>query len=330
MIGNYVSYYYYNIKKIDANGNDQWTNSFPKNTPIYSVQQTSDGGYIGVGSSLISKKNATGIEEWTKTFAGTVCSIHQTLDGGYIISGYTSSRSPSGVFLSKIDATGNIQWLKSSYGGGSALFVQPTSDSGYIIAGQIGKDARVIKTDTKGDERWNKTFRGTFTGTIKAYHVWQTSDRGYLIAVRTEKTAKMVDAGIIKTDVNGNEQWNKTCGETEKEHYVDIKLTSDGDYVCVGWVEPSLEHGDRDLLLKKIRGGKTIGAISIETPTGGSIKTPTASSVETSTVDLPTAPPTGTQAEIPIESPTEKTSGFEIVLSITALSILYVFWRKRR
>jgi hypothetical protein len=61
----------------------------------YSVQQTSDGGYIVAGEIggdvLLIKTDANGNIIWTKTYGGTgwdeASSIQQTSDGGYIVAG---------------------------------------------------------------------------------------------------------------------------------------------------------------------------------------------------------------------------------------------------
>jgi TolB-like protein len=238
----------------------------------YSVRQTSDSGYIVVGSTdffsagssdvLLIKTDAKGNIQWAKTYGGKVSegasSVRQTTDGGYIVAGSTTSfgAGERDIFLIKTDANGSIIWAKT-YGGASddwAYSVQQTSDGGYIVAGitnSFGKgelDIFLIKTDAKGNIQWAKTYGGTEDEF--AYSVQQTSDGGYIVAGSTRSFGEDGDILLIKTDANGNIQWAKTYGGERSERAYSVQQTSDGGYILAGetW---SFGAGWRDIFLIK-------------------------------------------------------------------------------
>ena len=157
--------------KIDGNGNQQWSQTYGGvfNEWGYSVQQTTDGGYIisgftnsfGSGESdvYLIKIDSYGNQQWSQTYGGVDKergeSVQQTTDGGYIITGYTESYGNGGrdVYLIKTDGNGNQQWSQT-YGGvdwDSGNFVQQTSDGGFIISGNKGTLPYLIKTDGNGN-----------------------------------------------------------------------------------------------------------------------------------------------------------------------------------
>jgi hypothetical protein len=241
--------------KTDANGNIQWAKTYGEisNEKAFSVQQTSDGGYIVtgvtdyfsavIGDIFLIKTDANGNVIWAKTYGGTntdsAFSVQQTSDGGYIVAGWTSSFGAGGrdIFLIKTDASGNVEWAKT-YGGtywDEAYSVQQASDGGYIVAGWTYSwdGILLIKTDANGDVQWAKTYGGT--GSDIASSVQQTSDGGYIVAGHTNSFgAGYYDIFLIKTDASGNVQWAKTYGGTYSDYASSVQQTSDGGYIVAG------------------------------------------------------------------------------------------------
>jgi hypothetical protein len=239
----------------------------------YSVQQTSDAGYIiagstdsyGAGDVLLIKTDANGNELWSKTFGGsnrdTSISVQQTTDGGYIIAGGTQSfgAGSADAWLIKTDADGNEQWNNTFGGSGYdyARSVQQTADGDYIIAGETQSfgagsydyDAWLIKTDSGENKLWDKTFGGSSYDT--GYSVQQTSDGGYIVAGSTDSFGVGgSDFWLIKTDSAGNKQWDKTFGGSNNEGGLSVQQTSDGGYI-VGGHTASFGAGSADAWLIK-------------------------------------------------------------------------------
>jgi len=132
-------------------------------------------------------------------------------------------------------------WTRT-FGGDSldiGFSVLQTSDGGFIVTGEtfsygIGNgDVYLIKTDSQGNELWYNTFGGSaeeWGRTIK-----QTLDGGYIIIGVTESFgAGSWDVYLIKTDSQGDEQWQRTFGGSDCDEGYDVLQTSDGGYILVG------------------------------------------------------------------------------------------------
>ena len=84
------------------------------------------------------------------------------------------------------------------------------------------------------------TFVKTF-GSIEndyAYHIQQTSDSGYIVAGQTDSygsgSPMKPDVWIIKLDIFGNKEWEKTFGGEEGDGAFFIQETTDKCYILAG------------------------------------------------------------------------------------------------
>jgi hypothetical protein len=194
----------------------------------FSIQQTSDGGFIVAGKTdssdgditdgingsedaWILKLNSDGTKEWDKTYGGVVFdsdfanSIQQTSDGGYIVAGRTSSMDGD---------------------------ISDGNNGGY--------DFWILKLNSDGSKEWDKTYGGS--GSDVANSVQQTSDGGFIIAGETSSMDGDITDGnnglndiwILKLNSDGSKEWDKTYGGSGIDDDASIQQTSDGGFIIAG------------------------------------------------------------------------------------------------
>ena len=228
-VRNASGYSDFSLLKLGPSGNMEWWKAYGGggNEYLYSLIQTSDGGYAlagytysyGTGGGyediLVIKLNASGDTlQWAKTFGGNYSdqaySIIQTSDGGYAVTGYVRNASGYSDFsLLKLGPSGNMEWWKAYGGGGNEYLYSliQTSDGGYALAGYTdsfgsgGQDYLIVKLNTSGDTLWTRTF-GT-SSADQARSITQTSDGGYAIVGMATATSGY-DAMILKISGEGN------------------------------------------------------------------------------------------------------------------------------
>ena len=250
------------LVRTDPSGILLWTRTFGGNADDegFSVQETSDGGFIIAGTTrsfgagfedvYLIKTNASGDTLWTKTYGGTSWdqgfTVQETSDGGFIIAGRTRSfgAGQRDVYLIKCDSQGDTLWTKT-FGDNAwdeALSVRETSDGGFIIAGTTRsfgagqRDVYLIKTDSSGNSLWARTFGGTSDD--EGLCVRETSDGGFIITGMTRSFgAGQRDVYLIKTDSLGDTLWTKTFGGSNSDEGLSVQQTLDSGYFITGWTE---------------------------------------------------------------------------------------------
>lgn len=211
----------------------QWDQTYggSKVDKLYSVQQTTNGGYILCGSS------------------------ESPADGNKS----TGAKGGNDYWVIKLDAAGNKEWEKTLGGNDNdyGYAVQQTSDGGYIVGGHSAggvngdkteasrgsHDYWVVKLDAAGNKMWDKTYGGN--GWDELHAMQQTSDGGYMLGGHSfsnasgDKTENRIgvnyaDYWVVKLDADGNKEWDKTIGGTGGEDLHAIQQTSDGGYLLGG------------------------------------------------------------------------------------------------
>ena len=186
------------LVRTHENGDLDWEVMYALNE-IHSVENAQDSGYIlGTDSGIVKVDSGSPPSHVWTTGDDCYYSVKQTADGGYVGVGETPSPSDApDVILTKLNSSGNISWTKT-FGrmepvlgatgyGDAGRDVAQTFDGGYIVVGYTesygwygGKDVWVIKTDSSGEIEWDMALGGG--GNEIGYSVVEAPDGGYVVA----------------------------------------------------------------------------------------------------------------------------------------------------
>ncbi|MBI5057639.1 MAG: hypothetical protein HZB61_13575 [Nitrospirae bacterium] len=252
----------------DSSSSLHWAKSYGGYEYDYpsSIQQTNDSGFIVAGATRsfgvgyddmwILKLSSYGEIEWQKSYGGfyidVANSIRQTIDGGYIVAGYTYSFG-SDFWILKLNFDGSIAWQKVYDGclGSEAISILQTSDGNYIVGGRTclssTTDIWLLKLDSSGSIIWQKSYGGEENDSVSS--IIQTIDGGFIISGNSESFSYGSGPWLLKLDSRGDIEWQKSYRELGINSYAEVVAqTSDGGYTLSG--ETVLRGGD--LLVMKL------------------------------------------------------------------------------
>ncbi len=231
------------IEKLDPTGTLVWAQVYSTGataTALNQIRQTSDGGFVAVGSVTDASQNTGAVSAMTL----------------------------------KLDSRGNVQWQRElgQAGGPTDAYlnaVQPTADGGYVATGELApasscqyghgcaQGVLVVKLDAGGNVQWQRGFNsfdssGAPTASEHALSITTSSDGGYLVAGNwrnsTGPGSCCRGALLLKLDATGHVEWqnaysggvhcffngfNTTCYAVGADVY-SVHQTSDGGYLLAG------------------------------------------------------------------------------------------------
>ncbi|MFK7811954.1 MAG: hypothetical protein AB8B59_05635 [Maribacter sp.] len=219
----------------------------------------------GVGEFWGTKLDHKANVEWRGFFGGTnndrAHSVVRADDGGYVMAGFTesddfdisNSRGSYDFWAVKVNNKGNLIW-ESSFGGTGieqAQDISKTADGGYVIIGNTfssdsdvsmnngASDIWLIKIDANGQKIWDKSYGGSEFEDGQS--VALSKDGGFIIAGNSKSSDKGLNANagendiwLVKTDSNGQMEWQKTFGGAGLDFGFDAVEAADGSIVLVG------------------------------------------------------------------------------------------------
>lgn len=199
------------IVKLRADGATIWSTTFGGigNEVLYSIEATTDGGCVAVGTSN---------------------SADSLLPN-------PNDRRATDYWIVKLAADGGIQWQTAVGGSGSenGNSIRQTRDGGYIL---VGEGAKVVRLSPDGSILWQRDHHRQWNDTFNELQL--TDDGGYVVAGYTESDkapgfggwrdlwiAKLTDMGWI--------QWELVMGGSNVEGATSIDQTHDGSVVAAGY-----------------------------------------------------------------------------------------------
>ena len=221
------------VEKLDSTGKVVWAKAYPAGaggSAITQINQSTDGGYIAVGSTtdldqntgaLIFKLDAVGTVLWQRRFGPATSSqayfnaVQQTADGGYVATGeFSKAGEPiTSVLVVKFDPSGKVSWQRgfnnvdrsgSPSSSEHALAITQTSDGGYLVAGnwvsstfpgQCCAGALLLKLTSSGNVLWQKAHSGGVYCYFNGFNQTCTTIGGVFYSVHPSADGGFVLAG---------------------------------------------------------------------------------------------------------------------------------------
>lgn len=241
---NYITYFLYLIFIIKLNAQPPkkfYSKYGSSGVDIgYGLKQTLDSNYIIIGSStsfgaggsdfFLMKIDSMGQFLWQKTFGGFNQDVGKSIallpDGGFVITGYSSSYGAGGydVLTIRTDKFGNQIWLKS-FGGldwdfGNDVII---SDDGNILVcgstfsfGYGNKDALILKYDLSGNLLWQKYYGGIEDDELVAV-TQSTNGLNYLAGNTKSLGDTKGDAWLFAINMSGDSITSANVGKPNTE-----------------------------------------------------------------------------------------------------------------
>lgn len=244
----------------------------------------------------IVKLDANGNQQWEQTFGGdsgdSLASFVQTADAGFVLAGTSgggisgnktvTTQSGAGYWLIKVDSNGNKVWERE-FGGADQdqlTSLQTTPDGGFLLGGSSsslpgetktspsygGFDYWVVKVDGNGDKQWERSYGGSGEDRLTSIHA--TPDGGFLLAGYSASAPSGSkrsgayggeDYWAIRIDGLGNQLAEQSFGGNLSDTLSSAIATSDGGSVLAGsssspvsGIKTAIRQGTNDIWVVKL------------------------------------------------------------------------------
>ena len=304
------------VLKLNAKGGELWQKTIGGNgmEKLLSIAQTKDGGYILGGTSSsdktetdtpdlyaknensrgnldywVVKLKTDGTIAWQKTIGGLYVdelkSIHQTIDGGYILGGYSNSPVSGDktehnlglgdYWIVKLAENGTIEWQRTLGGDkdDNLFALSQTKDGGFIVGGNSnsgathsksktnknGTDFWVLKLDKNGSIDWQETYNYGKIDVLTS--IVAAEDGSYLIGGYAQSESDQASGNSVQKAVG------KKADKEGISDYIALKINAKGEEI---WTQTVGSKGEEVLkkLIETRDGGYLLAGTSL-TPAQG-------------------------------------------------------------
>ncbi len=262
------------LVRTDRQGNELWSRNYGrsnKNEAGYSLIETSDGGFILIGSTetptdptedpltgvknvYLVKTDSAGEVMWTRTHGGLNDDVGLSIaerftdEGvleGYIYTGYTRSysqpgQSNSNIFIVQTNPSG-IATSFHTYGSTGDDFgesILPHPEGGFVLLGTTSNPSSGVKNvflgriDDISNPLWTTSLGGSDSHVAACIKI--TPEGNYIISGTLEITSDNHVIFLMKTDSNGNILFNNTFGGSGQQRGQAVDLADDGGFIITG------------------------------------------------------------------------------------------------
>lgn len=317
---------------LDPRGEIVWNRTFygaDVNASSYAAAKTRDGGYVVAGTVtprgssatdiLVIKVNATGGEDWRRTFgepdrSDAAYSVIETTDGNIAVAGSTESfgASATDAWVAKLDPAGAEVWNTTFGGPGNdtARALAAAPDGGLVFAGssvrwgaanRTESDALVVRMGSNGRVAWNRTYGDAGTNE-SAESIIATADGGYLFVGESGQNPAGGDAWAVKLDSFGGVKGSMTLGGANPgDRAASVVQVSNTEYAFAGTFNATGKDGavDTDAWVVKF----TVNPRAVSKASSQPLNLPENCPTPTNPEPTPTATSTATPTVTPTAAP---------------------------
>ncbi len=226
------------VRKLSLYGEVEWLKTFPIEENVVTLNygsvllKTADNNFLLGGTAgetnylkkfYLVKFTTEGEVLWIKSYAydqhNGIPTIINTLDGGFLLSGFTQDTTPDVIptkpYMLKLNSSGEVEWEQTHSQGITPFDAIQTTNGNYLLSGyqnnspETSYDPWLLLTDSLGNQIWEKTY-GTDEADAAAI-IGQMSDNSIIICTAQGNNSPdiVTKAVIFNIDLEGNVNWSK-------------------------------------------------------------------------------------------------------------------------